>query len=97
MSCKLSYFLFADDTVLVSDSMKALQEIVDEFEKMCFRRKLRVNVDKSKVMRICKDRMKVSIRRIFMDEDETFRYLGVDIRSDGEEMNHRVIEARKSE
>ena len=41
---------FADDTALVADSEK-LCRLVSEFGRVCERRKLRVNVGKSKVMR----------------------------------------------
>jgi len=46
--------MFADDRVLVGDSEKKLQKLVKEFGSVCKRRKLVVNVGKSKVMRIGK-------------------------------------------
>ncbi len=42
--------LYADDTVLSAESEWMLQRIVDEFERVCKRRKLKVNAGKSKVM-----------------------------------------------
>jgi len=42
--------LFADDTVLLAESREMLQKVVDEFDTVCKRRKLKVNVGKSKVM-----------------------------------------------
>ncbi|MCP5003018.1 MAG: hypothetical protein GY941_03575 [Planctomycetes bacterium] len=42
--------LFADDTVLMAESERELQRVVKEFDTVCKRRKLRVNVGKSKVM-----------------------------------------------
>ena len=42
--------LFADDTVLLAESERELQRVVDEFYNVCRRRKLKVNVGKSKVM-----------------------------------------------
>ena len=41
--------LFADDTALVADSEQKLCRLVTEFGGVCERRKLRVNVGKSKV------------------------------------------------
>ncbi len=41
--------LYADDTVLLAESEGMLQRIVDEFDRVCKRRKLKVNTDKSKV------------------------------------------------
>ena len=48
---ELSLLSFADDTALVADSEEKLCRLVSEFNRVCERRKLRVNVGKSKVMR----------------------------------------------
>ena len=48
---KINQLLFADDTALVADAEKKLGRLVSEFGRVCERRKLRVNVGKSKVMR----------------------------------------------
>ena len=42
--------LFADDTVLIAKSGNELQRLVNLFDSVCRRRKLKVNVSKSKVM-----------------------------------------------
>ncbi len=42
--------LFTDDTVLVAESERGLQRVVDQFHSVCSRRKLRVNAGKTKVM-----------------------------------------------
>ncbi|KAK3896274.1 hypothetical protein Pcinc_000018 [Petrolisthes cinctipes] len=42
--------VFADDTVLMAESERELQRVVDEFQSVYKRRKLKVNVGKSKVM-----------------------------------------------
>ncbi len=42
--------LFADDTMLLAESERKLQRVVDHFHTVCSRRKLRVNAGKSKVM-----------------------------------------------
>ncbi len=42
--------LYADDTVLLTESEGMLQRIVDKFGRVCKRRKLKVNAGKSKVM-----------------------------------------------
>ncbi len=41
--------LYADDTVLLAKSEGKLQGIVDEFDRVCKRRKLKVNAGKRKV------------------------------------------------
>ena len=50
MNGEINQLLFADDTALVADSEK-LCKLVSEFGRVCERRKLRVNVGKSKVLR----------------------------------------------
>lgn len=42
--------LYADDTVLLAESEGMLQRIIDEFDRVCKRRKLTVNAGKSMVM-----------------------------------------------
>ena len=46
---ELNQLLFADDTVVVADSERKLCQLLTEFGRVCERRKLRVNVGKSKV------------------------------------------------
>ena len=48
---EINQVLFADDTALVADSEEKLCRLVSEFGRVCERRKLRVNMGKSKVMR----------------------------------------------
>ena len=49
----LYYVLFADDTTLVADAEEKLCQLVEEFGRVC-KSKLRVNENKSKVMKyIC--------------------------------------------
>ena len=48
---EINQLLFADDTTLVADSEEKLCRLVSEFGITCERRKLRMNVGKSKVMR----------------------------------------------
>ncbi len=42
--------LYADDTVLLAESEGMFQRIVYEFDRVCKRRKLKVNTGKSKIM-----------------------------------------------
>ena len=48
---EINQLLFADDTALVADSEEKLCRLACEFGRVCERRKLRVNVGKSKVIR----------------------------------------------
>ena len=93
--------LFADDTVLASDSMEGLQHLVNTFSLVCERRKLKVNVGKSKVMWCNRDGNKglnVSLNGECLEEVDRFKYLGVTISADGRmegEISQRVSEGMK--
>ena len=77
---ELGQLLFADDTALLADSEEKLCRLVDEFGRVCDRRKLRVNVGKSKVMRCTRSedgvRMNVRLNGEVLEEVEKFKYLG---------------------
>lgn len=47
---KVPTCLYADDTVLFAESEQKLERMVNEFDKVCDRRELKVNAGKSKVM-----------------------------------------------
>ena len=77
---EVSQLLFADDMVLVADSKKKLERLVEELDKVCRRRKLKVNLCKRKVIRCSRDGM-VGEMNIMMDgevfeEVAVFKYLG---------------------
>ena len=61
--------------------------LVSEFGRVCERRKLRVNVDKSKVMRCSRygnaDRMHVILNGEPLEEVDCFKYLGSQVVADG--------------
>ena len=48
---KINQLLLANDTTLVANSQEKLCRLVSEFGRVCERRKLIVNLGKSKVMR----------------------------------------------
>ena len=79
--------MFADDTVLLGDSEDKLDRLVQEFGRVCLRRKLLVYDTKSKIMKIGKNveenGVNISLNDRGMEETETNRCLRVDISSDG--------------
>ena len=83
----INQLLFADDTALVDDSEDKLCRLVSEFGRVCERRKLRVNVGKSKVMRCSRygngDRMYVILNGEPLEEVNCFKYLGSQVAADG--------------
>ena len=47
--CRARSLLFADDAVLIADSEEYLQRMVNEMGVVCGRRKLKINLNKSKL------------------------------------------------
>lgn len=84
--------------VLIGGILKGkLQELVSEFVRMFERRKLRVNVNRSKVIRFSSGNRQVSwsmsLNGRYLEEVKWFRYLGVDIAANGiieADVSHRV-------
>ena len=72
--------LFANDTVVAADSERELCQLVTEFGRVYERRKLRVNVDKSKVMRCTRSedgaRLNFMLNGEALEEVDQFKYLG---------------------
>ena len=99
----INQVLFADDTALVADSEEGLQQLVTEFGRVCDRRKLKVNIGKSKVMRCTRHGngggLQVNLGGERLEEVESFRYLGSQVAGNGkieEEVKLRVVEAGKA-
>ena len=73
---KVDWLMFADDTVLLGDSEEKLERLVQEFGKVCQRRKLPVNETKSKIMIIGKNveenGVNISLNDRRMKEVETY-------------------------
>ena len=76
----INQLLFADDTVLVADLEEKLGRLVSEFGRVGDRRKLRVNVGNSKIMRCSRygngDRMHVILNGLPLEEVYCLKYLG---------------------
>ena len=83
----INQLLFADDTTLVADSEEKLCRLVSEFGRVCERRKLRVNVGKSKVMRCSRygngDRVHMILNGEPLEEVDCIKYLGSQVAPDG--------------
>ena len=96
---EINQLLFADDTALEADSEDEFCRLVSEFGRVCERRKLRVNVGKSKVMRCSRygngDRMHVILNGESLEEVDCFKYLGSQVAADGgceRDVEHRMNE-----
>ena len=100
---EINQLLFADDTALVADKEDKLCRLVSEFGRVCERRKLKVNVGKSKVMRCCRygneDRMHVILNGGPLEEVDCYEYLGSPVAADGgceRDVVHRINEGYRS-
>ena len=99
---ELNQLLFADDIVVVAGSERKLCQLVTEFGRVCERRKLRVNVGKSKVMRCTRNedgaRLNVMLNGEALEEVDHFKYLGSVVAANGgveADVCHRVNEGCK--
>ena len=96
---EINQLLFANDTALVADSEEKSGRLVSEFGRAFERRKLRVNVGKSKVMRCSRygnwDRMHVILNGEPLEEVDCFKYLGSQVAANGgceRDVVHRINE-----
>ena len=99
----INQLLFADDTTLLADSVEKLCRLVSEFGTVCERRKVRVNVGKSKVMRCSRygngGRMHATLNGEPLEEVNCFKYLGSQVATDGgceRDVVHRMNEGYRA-
>ena len=73
--CMFDWLMFTDDTVWLADSEEKFEKLVQEFGRVCRRRKLLVNKTKSKIMKIEKkgeeNGVDISLNDRRMEEVET--------------------------
>ena len=100
---EINELLFEDDAALVADSEDKLCRLVSEFGRVCERRKLRVDVGKSKVMRCSRygngDRMHVILNSEPLEEVDCFKYLGSQVAANGgceRDVVHRINEGYRA-
>ena len=100
---EINQLLFADDTALVADSEDKLCRLVSEFGRVFERRKLIVNVGKSKFMKCSRygngDRMHVILNGKPLEEVDCFKYLCSQVAADGgceRDVVHRMNEGYRT-
>ena len=91
--------LYADDTVLMGETEESLQILVTLFDRICGKRKVRINGNNSKVMRVRDNGrvmdMGIRIGRVRVKQVECIKYLGVVISAEGDgrqDFDHRLKE-----
>ena len=99
---EINQLLFADDTALVADS-EEMCRLLSEFGRVYERKKLSVNVGKSKVMRCSRygngDRMHVILNGEPLEGVDCFKQLGSQVAADGgceRDMVHRMNEGYRA-
>ena len=100
---EINRLLFADDTALLADLQEKFCRLVSEFGRVFERRKLRVNVGKSKVMRCSRYgnecRMHVILNDNPLEEVDSFKYLESQVAADGgceRDVVHRTNEGDRA-
>ena len=102
---EINQLLFTDDTALLVDSEEKLCRLLSGFGRICERKKLRVNVGKSKVMRCSRygnrgrNRMHVILNGEPLEEVDCIKYLWSQVAADGAcetDVVHRMNEGYRA-
>ena len=92
---KLFLLLYADDTVLISESAEDLQVSLNAFEQYCTKWKLTVNIDKTKVVILSKGRLSTKYNFHFQDVPldivKEYKYLGIFLSKSGSFFSKKSI------
>jgi hypothetical protein len=82
---RIPCLLYADDLVLCGESEESLRKLVESFDRICKRRGLTVNVDKSKVMVMNEEntQCRVAVDDLQLEQVSEFKYLGYMIEEKG--------------
>src|SRR5678816_2501081 len=97
---RVPYLLYVDDLVLCGESEESLKRLVERFGRVCKRRGLKVNVDKSKVMVVSEDssQCEVMLDDELLEQVSEFKYLGYMLDEKGmddAECSRKVVNDRK--
>jgi hypothetical protein len=92
---KLLLLLYADDTVILADTAHGLQVALDALNQYCDKWKLKVNIQKSKVMVFCKRKphnppWEFYFNRQKLEVTDEYKYLGVVFNYTGTFNKHRT-------
>ena len=94
------YLLYADDLVLRGESEESLRRLVEGFGRVCKRRGLKVNGEKSKVMVVSRENVqcRIMLDGEILEQVSEFKYLGYVMNekgTDDAECNRKVSNGRK--
>jgi hypothetical protein len=84
---KLFVLLYADDTVIMSESKEDMQNQLNVFNDFCKKWKLKVNAEKSKVLVLSNGRLPANLKFTYNNKDleivPNFSYLGITFSKSG--------------
>ena len=102
-SVNINNIRFADDTVLVAESEKNLQELLDAVQKQCEHFETHINVQKTEVMVFSKKKqppkIKVSLNGEMLKQVNQFKYLGSIMKSNAKstvDIKYRIAVAKNA-
>ena len=101
LSFKIFLVMYADDTLLISDTKKGLQTLLMQYETYCENNRLNINIDKTKIMVIGKNysKPKFYIKEELVEVVNSYKYLGVTFTKTGryiKTMKENIDKARKA-
>ena len=77
---------FADDQVVIAETEEGLQKLIDNLHTAIGRYNMRMNIKKTKTMRISRsgeENVNIQINGARIEQVKSFKYLGTEITSDG--------------
>ena len=76
---------FADDQGMIAGSQNGLQTIMDRLNDTALTYSMRINIKKTKVLRVSRQRgdVKIIINSIIVEQVKSFKYLGYTMTGDG--------------
>ena len=89
---RLYVLLYADDTIIMAESPNELQLALNALSEYCTQWKLKINVDKTKIIRFSKRPMQCPVHDFFLNNEKvevvnSYVYLGTTISSNGKFSN----------
>src|SRR5688572_11144274 len=80
---------FADDQGMLASTEKGLQSLMNKLNDTAKKFNIKINVQKTKTMVMCKDRgvVNITIDRQRVEQVESFKYLGAIISEDGRSLS----------
>jgi hypothetical protein len=93
--------LYADDTIILAETPESLQNALNSFENYCTRWKLKVNLNKTKVVIFCKRKSRhIQSFKLFghaLDIVDSYSYLGVTFNYTGTFLKDKKLKSEQAQ